>query len=479
MLPTVLAIADFILGKDTIRGAYRNIAFGEKNRLGLPGVIAGLFLLPLSKTRGFKDMIRKSAAKARPMMVAYNKAGIDQSMNSILDLPEVVLSPTRVRTVNVLVPAFSIETMSAGFFGVFQVALMIARQGLNVRLVLFDNFFFDREVFQRNLQKYPGLERLLDEVELDYVGDRYLPLKVSPDDSAVATVWYSAYFARKIMQTIGGGSFLYLIQDYEAAFYAFSSLYSLADSSYAFDYQALVSTRPLLDFMKSKAPRVRAMAAENKAVYFNNACSAAMPMKADFIAKHTGKTKKLAFYSRPAVNRNMFELGARALIEAWAKGYFDTGHNWDLYGMGIGDVEIHLDARRKITQLPRMSLGEYEEKIREFDICLSLMASPHPSITPFDMAGVGAIVVTNSFENKNAEYFAGISPNILVAEPSVQSLAETLRIALTRVDDLDARFEGAANMNYPRDWESVWKDEHRALVRGLFGTAPERVSPLP
>lgn len=472
MLQSILAIADFILGKDTIRAAYRNLAFGEKNQLGLPGKIATLFLLPLSKTRPFKDMIRRSATKARPVLVTYGRAGIDLSMNSILDLPEVVVVQTRPITVNVLVPAFSIETMSAGFFGVFQVALMIARQGLNVRLVLFDNFYFDREVFQRNLQKYPGLERLLLEVELDYVGDRYLPLKVSPQDSAVATVWYSAYFARKIMDTIGGAPFLYLIQDYEAAFYAFSSLYSLADASYAFNYHALVSTKPLLDFMKAKAPHVAAMALEGKAVYFNNACSAAMPKKADFLAKHAGKTKKLAFYSRPTVNRNMFELGARALIEAWDKGYFDTGHNWELYGMGIGDVEIHLDARRKVTQLPRMSLGEYEEKIREFDICLSLMASPHPSITPFDMAGVGAIVVTNAFENKTADYFAEISPNILVATPDVPSLAEMLRVALSRVDDLDGRFDGAVHMNYPRDWESVWKDEHRALLQGLFGSAP-------
>ncbi|HBK04718.1 MAG TPA: hypothetical protein DDZ81_02515 [Acetobacteraceae bacterium] len=474
----MLAIADFILGKDTIRAAYRNLAFGEKNQLGIPGLIAWLFLLPLSKTRSFKTMIRKSAAKVRPMLVTYNKAGIDLSMNSILDLPEVVVVQTRVKTVNVLVPAFSIETMSAGFFGVFQIALMIARQGLNVRLVLFDNFYFDRDVFHRNLQRYPGLERLLDEVELDYVGDRYLPLNVSPHDSAVATVWYSAYFARKIMDTIGGGPFLYLIQDYEAAFYPFSSLYALADATYAFNYQALVSTKPLLEFMKAKSPRVAALASANKAVYFNNACSAAMPEKADFLAKHAGKTKKLAFYSRPTVNRNMFDLGARALIDAWNKGYFDTGHNWELYGMGIGDVEIHLDARRKITQLPRMSLGEYEEKIREFDICLSLMASPHPSITPFDMAGVGAIVVTNAFENKAADYFAGISPNILVSAPDVPSLTETLRLALSRVDDLDGRFDGAVNMNYPRDWESVWTDEHRALVRVLFGSAPGKASPL-
>jgi hypothetical protein len=173
----------------------------------------------------------------------------------------------------------------------------------------------------------------------------------------------------------------------------------------------------------------------------------------------------------------MFELGARALIEAWNRGYFESGHNWELYGIGIGNVEIYLDARSKLIQLPRMSLAEYEEKISEFDICLSLMASPHPSITPFDLAGVGAIVVTNQFENKTAEYFRPISGNIIVSTPDVMSLADCIGTAISRVDDMESRFDNAASMNYPRDWQSVWHDDHKRLVHRLFGAPSDQPVP--
>jgi len=271
------------------------------------------------------------------------------------------------------------------------------------------------------------------------------------------------------MTALGGGPFLYLIQDYEAAFYPANSLYSLADATYFFDYHALVSTKPLLEFLRAKNACFSQMVRDEKAVSFNNACSAKLPDRDAFIARKGRKCRRLAFYSRPTVNRNMFELGARALIEAWNKGYFNSGHNWDLYGIGIGNVEIHLDARSKLCQLPRMSLAEYEEKISEFDVCLSLMASPHPSITPFDLAGVGAIVVTNQFENKTAEYFAGITGNIIVAKPDVLSLAECLRMAVSRVDDMEARYDEAVSMRYPRDWQSVWQDDHRRLIHRLFG----------
>jgi len=276
------------------------------------------------------------------------------------------------------------------------------------------------------------------------------------------------------MAALGGGPFLYLIQDYEAAFYAASSLYSLADATYYFDYHALVSTQPLLEFLKGRNQYFAEIAQSGKAVYFSNACSARVPNKDAFLAKRGQKSRKLAFYSRPVVNRNMFELGARALIEAWSRGYFESGHNWELYGIGIGNVEIELDARTKLSQLPRMSLAQYEEKISEFDICLSLMASPHPSITPFDLAGVGAIVVTNRFENKTAEYFRAISGNIIVSAPDGLDLADCIRQAVSRVDDMESRFNNALSMKYPRDWQSVWQDDHKCLVHRLFGSLSER-----
>lgn len=127
-----------------------------------------------------------------------------------------VVDADRQPTINVLVPAFDFQSMSAGFFGVFQLARFLRTTGHNVRLVLFDEFAFDAEACRKRFGDIPGLERLFDEVEVEYIGD-----------------------------ALGGRRFLYLIQDYETNFYAGNSLHALAEETYAMDYVALLSTEPL------------------------------------------------------------------------------------------------------------------------------------------------------------------------------------------------------------------------------------------
>ena len=87
------------------------------------------------------------------------------------------------------------------------------------------------------------------------------------------------------------------------------------------------------------------------------------------------------------------------------------------YGIGLGEAIIKLDDHNEMKQLPRMSLAEYQNLISSFDVGLCLMASPHPSLLPFDLAGSGAIVVTNSFEVKNQSYFRALGTGFHRAHP--------------------------------------------------------------
>jgi len=169
MLRVLLSIGDILVGRDTLRASYRSLAFGEVNQLGVVGVLVKAVLWPLSRISRFRHFVEAEARQGRAAKVCYFEADLDRSINSIYDLPDVVVSTSRVRAINFMVPAFSTETMSAGFFGVFHVALMVARQGYHVRLVLFDNFLFDKAKFRDDLQGYPGLERLFDEVEVEYI----------------------------------------------------------------------------------------------------------------------------------------------------------------------------------------------------------------------------------------------------------------------------------------------------------------------
>ena len=392
---------------------------------------------------------------------AYDEARLHLHTNRVHDLPGIEVVEGLPARVNVLVPAFDFDSMSAGFFGVFQVARYLAQRGHRVRLVMFDNFAWDEQAMRTRLRDYPGLEHLLDEVESLYIGERLAPLAVSPSDTCVATVWYSAYFAQKVMSALGGGPFIYLIQDHESGFYASSAMSALAEESYSFDHWALFSSEPLMTTFRERGIGHTGSATVPSTSFNNAAATHLLPLD-EFVEARADGRRRLVFYSRPQVSRNMFELGALALCRAVSTGVLDPDE-WDFLGMGLGEASITLAPGVRLTALPRMSLGDYQRAVGAFDLGLCLMASPHPSLLPFDLAGSGAIVVTNTFGVKDQGYFDRLAPGCVVATaPTLDGLVEGIERAVTLVPDLALRHRNAAAMVYPRSWSET--DEHGRWV---------------
>jgi hypothetical protein len=413
---------------------------------------------------GFLDHFRAVTGldQASASTSSYTENYFHLRLNRVYDLPRVEVSQSAVRYVNVLVPAFSISSISAGFFGVFAVARLCARLGYRTRLVFFDNFVYSDDDFRAAMKKFPAFQSLCDEVDLHYIGERLRPLVVSPHDQVIATVWYSAHFASAICGALKR-PFLYLVQDYETVFFPSNSLFTLADQSYSFNYRALVSTRPLLEFMRAKFPQ---QFAEDKAVDFNNSCTSRAPNPGMLKSRLSTRKRRCVFYSRPVVDRNMFELSCLTLIAAYKEGVFAQAE-WEIYGIGLGQACIELSDGRRIEQLPRMTLEEYELFVGSVDLCLTLMASPHPSLIPFDMAASGAIVVTNSFATKTPEYFASVSANIICRPPTLQELTAGMREAIRLVEDATYRVANSA-ISFPKSWDEAWSEAHQTFINDLF-----------
>lgn len=459
----VYLVARKIFRENDIRDAYRKTLDANQNVNSAGGqvVYSGMLLckklglLSNLKQRHEEEMIAKPQAPQ-----VFDAHNLHLSINRIYDLPDISVSENRKKTINVLVPAFEFKSISAGFFGVFQVAQFLTTTGYNVRLVLFDNFYFDHEEFRQKFQEYPGMENLLDALEVDYIGERNKPLEVSPDDYCLATVWYSAHFAEKITKHLRANHFFYLIQDYETNFFPGGTLFSLAEQTYFMNYIPMFSTQPLQQlFIKNNIGGFNDRKIDS--IYFNNACSASLLPQKEFISKNEAKTKKkLVFYSRPVVNRNMFELTALAISEAYKAGIFNADE-WECIGMGLGDGVIDLGDGHSSISLPRMTLKEYQETVNQFDICLTLMASPHPSLIPMDLAGSGAIVVTNTFATKKPDYLKGLSENIIPCAPTLPELLEGLKAAKLKSEDLESRYSNADNMSYPREWKDSLTQEHK------------------
>jgi hypothetical protein len=388
----------------------------------------------------------------------WNLSRANSHFSNIFSPLNLSISTDTAKAIHVLVPAFDPKTISAGFFGVFSTAKLLARiqTEYQVKLLFTDTFEFYPSLFEYTLSKTTGMEDLLDIVSYQFLqGSDQEKAVFNPGDRFVATVWYTAKIAQNIRKALGNDlDFLYLIQDYEAGFYPRNSHYTLAASTYNAKYFALVSSETLFNQLKSEN-----LIDPAKSVFFNNACAAKSVSRESFYAAHAAKTRKrLLFYGRPEVDRNMFELTILTLMLAYKDGVIDN--SWDVYSIGLGSqtiIELNnfTDSHAFVNSVPRMTLQEYEDFILSTDVCLTLMASPHPSLLPFDFSGIGSLVVTNSFQTKNQSYFDNVSDLIICKEPDPIELVQGLKEAVARSSNLEWRYDHS-HIRYPRQWDDTW-----------------------
>jgi hypothetical protein len=314
-------------------------------------------------------------------------------------------------------------------------------------------------------------------VELEF-GRESPGLEVSRTDRFVATTWWTAHIAHAALQSLGGDRFLYLIQEYEPFTFPAGTYAALASESYRLPHDALFSTELLRGYFRRHEIGVYAdgqAAGEDASAAFENAITAVEPPAAQELAAR--RTRRLLFYARPEAHaaRNMFELGMLALIRAAEEGLLE---GFELHG--IGTVEpgqrINLGGRAVLELLPRSGQGAYAELLRDHDVGLALMHTPHPSLPPIEMASAGMLTVTNSFENKTAEAMSAISSNLVTVEPSLEGIVAGLRDAVSRVDDVEPRVRGAA-VSWSRNWDESFNDDLMERLEEFLRAAPRSAVP--
>lgn len=119
--------------------------------------------------------------------------------------------------------------------------------------------------------------------------------------------------------------------------------------------------------------------------------------------------------------------------------------------------------------LPNMPLDEYRESLSTYDVALSLMATPHPSMPPVDLALSGCVVVTNTYKNKTSEVLEEISRNIISAPLLIEPLLDALRKGVELSGCLEERYENARNSSWPRSWDTALGSEHLKWIESIMG----------
>ena len=371
-----------------------------------------------------------------------------------------VSTKARIR-VNILISIVNFKYLFGGYLGVFNLARILGKEGYNVRLVIVDECIFEPEAWKREIKRYEDIDDLFDIVETFYAFDRAEALEISENDVFVATSWWTAHIANYAIKFLNSKKILYMIQEYEPIFYPMGAFAALAMESYNFPHYAIISTGILKEYFSRNKLGVfkdGQHIGEQSAVSFENAI---LKFKIDKLCMKNRKTKRFVFYARPEEHnvRNLFELGIIALSNIIKGGHLDTS-SWEFYGIGThdGNKKITLDDNVFMSLLPKVSLDEYKNLLPEFDMGLSLMLSPHPSIVPLEMAAAGMFAVTNTFANKTAEVLRAISTNIIPSEPTIEGIERSLITALENIDDYDSRVKGA-NVTWSQNWGDTFNGQ--------------------
>jgi glycosyltransferase involved in cell wall biosynthesis len=360
--------------------------------------------------------------------------------------------------INLLIPTIDLEHLFGGYIAKFNLARRLAERGARVRIVTVDPVPPLPRGWARRLESYEGLSGLFDRVEVVF-GREAGAVEVSRADRFVATTWWTAHVAASAARALGGARFLYLIQEYEPFTFPMGTYAALATESYRLPHRALFSTELLRDYFRRHAIGVYASgdaAGDEASAAFENAITAVEPPTAGELGARTAR--RLLVYARPEPHaaRNMFELAVLALDRALEQGAFA---GWELRGIGAQGRgrRIELAGGAALDLLARSAQRDYAAVLREHDVGLALMYTPHPSLVPIEMASAGMVAVTNTFETKTAEAMAAISPNLLAVEPTIEAIAAGLRAAEAAADDLERRVAGSA-VRWSRDWDESFDD---------------------
>ena len=430
-------------------------------------------LLAIAPGERPRRTLRLDALPPASLVAEPGQTGLDPAVADVaakIEPLRFVVAEGAPRRVNLLLPTIDLRHFFGGYIAKLNLAARLARDGVRVRLVTTDPVGALPPGWRETIEGYSGLAGLFDAVELTF-GREAGAIEVSSEDRFVATTWWTARIAGEIASRLERGPFLYLIQEYEPFTFPMGTFAALAADSYRSDHVALFSSELLREYFRLHRIGVYAGdadAGDARSASFQNAITAVSPPSPAELSARA--PRRLLFYARPEAHaqRNMYELGVLALSRAVAEGVFSDG--WELHGIGTVTQarSISLGAGARLDLLPRAAQDAYGALLREHDLGLALMYTPHPSLVPIEMASAGMVTVTSSFENKTPAAMAAISANLICAPPTLTGIVAALRSAASATADIDARVRAAA-VNWPTDWDRAFDRELVGWVLSALG----------
>ena len=321
---------------------------------------------------------------------------------------------------NLLIPTCDLQVGYAGVSeAIRQFRAIGDRLGTNtdLRIIATDTPFNNMTVPPQDFTIFSSLIEDSDLAVVPGYLRRQQPLGLRRNDYFVASAWWNAKQALELIDaqsSIYNGTnnrrMVYLIQDFEPGFSAWSTRWALAESTYRHPKQtiAVFNTPFLSEFMSARYEF------STKMTYYPGINGELLIPLEDQLT-NGGREKIMLLYARMQAERNCIEM-IDAVVSHCVEQDPNFWSEWRFLAIGETFKPALLQCRA-IEVLGRLSLPAYREYLAKSRLGLSIMISPHPSYPPLEMAGAGIRVLTNIYENKdlsklheNIESFQAFDP---------------------------------------------------------------------
>jgi len=305
------------------------------------------------------------------------------------------------RRLNVVLPSLSASRAFGGL--ATQVSLPIqmfshglAQMGWKLRFISLDSVSDTDNLAKLQIHKY-GLNPAI--VSFHYINDNDT-IRVSENDIFLGSLWFCHIWSLPLLEfqlhKFGGPKrpYISLVQDYEPNFHPWSSAYIMARGAYDSDWpkRVIFNSSELAQYYKMQGHQYE------RSAIFEPVLHHSLREKLNSEGRKK-KERRILFYGRPDDRRNCFYLGRRAL-ELWSERYHDS-FKWNVISVGADYPAFALANGKRVDVIGKLPINLYIDQLERAAVGLSLMASPHPSYPPLEMAHFGALTISNSFDCKD------------------------------------------------------------------------------
>ncbi|NFG41553.1 glycosyltransferase family 4 protein [Clostridium botulinum] len=356
--------------------------------------------------RNIKRILKKNKKIEKVYREINSKVTFNPNICEItpIDARKSIVSEKRL---NLLVPSINQEHIFGGISTALKFYEQLAESlGCKRRIITTDAAPSekDMECFKRYTLINCSQDKKCD-YQVVAFNDRYnKTLPIGENDIFISTAWWTAYASHNLIRWQAKEyeneikKSIYFIQDFEPGFYAWSSQYALADSTYKCELPqiAIFNTGLLKEYFDRNNYKFYQEYSFEPTLNEN--------LKKVLLKFDTfEKKKQILIYGRPSVQRNAFELIIESLkVWVWKQSDYK---DWKIYSVGEKHPDVELGNGLKVESLGKLTIDEYANLMVESYVGISLMISPHPSYPPLEMSTFGMKVITNSYANKDISSF--------------------------------------------------------------------------